>query len=281
MKTERVLMKDVIVKKLFTNEVVGKEYTSFIISKLLNIPYKDVLNNIEVVTEEIANTSKTVNSRADAVFKYNDKSYIDIEVNYSEGENTNAKNVAYVCHLYLRELPNWEEYNNLKPVIQINIDNYDYFGKDEFIYECVMTDKKTKLIEHENIISYHINIPKLERLSYNEIKKDELKKIFYMFVCNDEEKLNKMYKGDKLMSRVRKQSKIISDGLNISLYFDDEEIKRLNRIDAINEGIEVGAKEEKISIAKKLINLNVDKNTIISATGLTSKQLEEIIKNEK
>ena len=37
-----------------------------------------------------------------------------------------------------------------------------------------------------------------------------------------------------------------------------------------------GKKEEKIAIAKKLLNLNLDIETIIQATGLTEKEIEKL-----
>ena len=46
-----------------------------------------------------------------------------------------------------------------------------------------------------------------------------------------------------------------------------------------DNGIIVGKTETKLEIAENLLALNIDKNTIINATGLTLNELEEISNN--
>ena len=45
-----------------------------------------------------------------------------------------------------------------------------------------------------------------------------------------------------------------------------------------DKGLEQGKKEEKIKIAKKLLEQNIDIDIIIEATGLTKKEIENLEK---
>ena len=49
--------------------------------------------------------------------------------------------------------------------------------------------------------------------------------------------------------------------------------------EGVDNGIIVGKTETKLEIAKNLLALNIDKNTIINATGLSLNELEDISNN--
>ena len=45
------------------------------------------------------------------------------------------------------------------------------------------------------------------------------------------------------------------------------------------EGEKIGEKRNKIETAKRLLELSIDTDTILKATGLTQKELDKILKN--
>ena len=57
-----------------------------------------------------------------------------------------------------------------------------------------------------------------------------------MFVC-DEENLDKAYMGDKFMENVINNAKEIAGEYKIPLYLPESEIRRLDREEAVNEGL--------------------------------------------
>ena len=74
-------------------------------------------------------------------------------------------------------------------------------------------------------------------MNYTSIKNERnaLKKILYMFVCQDED-LEKAYEGDKFMEEVVKIAKEISGKEKIPLYLSEDEIRRLDREEAVLQG---------------------------------------------
>ena len=243
------LMNDRVVKKLFTSTKVGKRYSAAVIANVLNLDEEDVYNNLEYIHPEISSNASIVNSTADTVY-ISDKTYIDIEFNMIDGPSNRVKNEAYIVHLYLRQLKNHKDYKNLKKVIQINIDNFDFYGKNKFLYHSMMMELKLHLIENESIEIYHINLPNLRKLDYNVIVTDgeRLKKILYILICEDKEKLDGLYKGDDLMLSLQEEAKEIAEEMKTWPYFDRDEILRIDREDAVQEGFNEGHEQGKVSI---------------------------------
>ena len=145
------------------------------------------IEDIETIHPEIGVNKNVVNSESDIVYESKERSYINIEINYSQGKTTKVKNRAYLCQLYLRDVKGSNNYQDVRKIIQINIDGYDYYGQNEFMYKAILKEVKYNIPENDFIEIYHLNLAKLRKEIYNEIKEDELKKILYMFVCEDEE----------------------------------------------------------------------------------------------
>ena len=110
----------------------------------------------------------------------------------------------------------------------------------------------------------------MRNIDYNQIKRgraDSLKKLLYIFICNDKNKREELYNGDNLMEKVSKKLEFLTDEFG-NLYYDKE-----SYMDAVY--YELGTKDKSIEIAKNLIQMNLKIDDIIKATSLTK---EEIMK---
>ena len=198
---EYKLMNDTVARALLKNSPVSRELTAKIVSLVLKLDYDMVYNNMKLISEDMLFSTKTIDGRTDLTLE-TDKLYIDLEICYTKGKNRQKQTDSYVFSLFLGQALKTENYNNMKNIVQIIIENYDYFKKDEFIYEVVFMEKNLHITEDNFITKYHISLENLRNIDYNSIKyeKDALKKILYMFVC-DEENLDKAYMGDKFLPR--------------------------------------------------------------------------------
>ena len=304
-----VLMRDDIVKSMFTNPRTGKKFSASIIAHTIGADEEEIYNNLEYVHPLIRENANTVKSEADTVYE-TDKTLINIEFNKSSGNRTFTKNQAYICQLYLRQLPTDKSYEFLKPIIQINIDGYDYFNGNKFIYHSMLMETSLHIVENRNIEIYHINLPYLRLIDYNKVRSDEdrLEKLLYILVCDDSERLDKLYEGDELMKEVRNEIKRDIAALDAWLYYDKEELERLDREDAIKEGkikgleegrelglqegrelglqeghelgLQEGREEKTVEIVKKLLNKNISLEIISETTGLSLEEVNKV-KEEK
>ncbi len=87
-----------------------------------------------------------------------------------------------------------KDYTNIKKVYQINLNGYDEFKKNEFIYRIKVIEEKYNIERYDNLEIIDINLYKLYEMDYNLVMEgtDELKKCYiclfvitmiYWFVC--------------------------------------------------------------------------------------------------
>ena len=193
---DKVLLKDEVVKKIFTSGTeISQEYLLNIISAIIEIPIEKLKADFEIVTPHIGVNTNIINSEADLVYKNQDM-YFSFEFNYNNYNELSKKNFSYLCQLYLRDIYHKEDYKNIKHIWQFCFDNFDYFKENRFVYFSEMMEKESHKIRDFGIHIVDINLDYLEKMDYNEVKKGNmLEKLLYIFVCNDKKKLDQVYDG--------------------------------------------------------------------------------------
>ena len=270
------LLKDKVAKKLFTEKKVGLEYLRKIISLAIGIPMDMIDKDIKLIHPSIGINKNIVNSEADVVLE-NGEFYVNLEINYYNNETSDIKNGLYLCHLLLRQVKKAKEYENLKKVYQINLNSYDALGKEEFIYHSKLYEKKYHIERSDFIEIIDINLEKLRQIDYNTLVKSDdmtLEKALYLFVCDDIEKLNAIYEGDKLMKKLMKENEDLLKNFDEMLYYDRDKMF-LNACyeKGYDKGKQEARQERNIEIAKELLNLEVPIEKITMATGLSEKEI--------
>ena len=273
MRRERVLLKDKVVKKLLNSEnPTCREYLVRLISASTGISVKLLRNNIELVTPNINSNSNYVNSVSDVMVKDNEN-YYNIEINYNNVPIAIIKNNIYMYNSILRQVHKSDDYKNVKSVIQININNYDLFGKGEFVYDSMMIEKKYHTVRDNMLRVIDINLDFLSNIDYNEIKKGNkynLEKLLYFFVCKDKKLLEGIYDCNGLMKDISKIFDIDTESLDEQLYYDyDEYMKKVS--------YEQGEIDSRKQIIKNMLDNNFDIETMLKATKLNEETLNEII----
>ena len=128
------------------------------------------------------------------------------------------------------------------------------------------------------IVRYHFNLALIRKMKYTSIRneKDALKKILYMFVCQNED-LEKAYIGDEFMEEVVKIAREISGREKIPLFLSEDEIRRLDREEAVQEGYDAG----KTEMIVNLFNNGVSLDIIAKSANLKLEEVQNIIDTQK
>ena len=236
--------------------------------------------DIKLIHPNIGVNKNIVNSEADVVLE-NNEFYVNLEINYYNNETSDIKNGLYLCHLLLRQVKKAKEYEALKKVYQINLNSYDALGKEEFIYHSKLYETKHHIERSDFIEIIDINLEKLRQIDYNTLVKSEdmtLEKALYLFVCDDIEKLNAIYEGDRLMKKLMKENEDLLKNFDEMLYYDRDKMfenacydKGYSKGESI--GYSKGKQERNIEIAKELLKLEVPIEKIMMATGLSEKEI--------
>ena len=118
-----------------------------------------------------------------------------------------------------------------------------------------------------------LNIKKTTELCYNEKKMSILG-----MLDMDYEKLTN-FKGDKIMDKLKNEALKLNNNDDFVKYLSDEDEERLLKNSFIEQGIEKGIEQNKISTAKKMLEKNIDIDSIKEITGLSLDEIKELKKS--
>ena len=266
---ENILINDVISKKIF---IQSPKYVKSLIEEITERKISD----LKLIHPSVSKSKALVNGCVDLAYETED-AYYNIEINKNYSKKLEKKNMSYIYHLGLRDLHEAKDYEKMKRVIQININNYDRFKENEIYYPTKLINERTKTVRNGEIEIYDINLEYLKKVGYNDIKENKLMKYLYIFVEEDNEKIKEIMKGDEIMEELEKIRKEVLENFDVLLYYDKE---KLEREIAKDEGIDIG-RTEGISIGKRdtannLIKEGIDLITIAKATNININELKQM-----
>lgn len=241
--------------KLLLTDINLRDYVCLIISKLLKLNYNYVKDNLELVHNGVNKNQNIKGKDTDALFE-NDYSVINFEFNTEYKSAYIIKNNMYVFHLYLRQLKPGEKERKIKPIYQINVNNFDIYQKGEFIYKTQLCETTYHCIRDNNLVIYDINMDFLKKLSYNEIDgmpSDSLEKLFLVFYNREDFNYEQFYDGNPIMERVIKRLEEMWENFDDMLYYDVEKLRKAADDEAMKETIEKQVAEKVEKRGKEII----------------------------
>ena len=262
-------------------------YLADLISKLTGLDKDFIIKNFKEQNVEYKISNALERKKvSDFIFKL--PGYIiNLECNRGYWAGIIEGNDAYFGKIKGELLSRGEEYSKNIKVIQINFDIFDNFeeclGKENI--SAFHMKNNENIIETRTSEKIHIDMMKSYNKYLNEEQLTKLDKELVILMLDDYKEIKKLAEGDEeLMEVSRKLYELTDDIDNIGLYDPEkrrkeEEALKIEyhsnkaREEGIEQGIEQGATNEKNSIAKKLLKMNLPTNEIIEATGLSKSQI--------
>ena len=278
---------------MFQQMFISKEampLLEHIIAIFGNVDINDVKGKVRLLPNELKQTSaKDTRSKSDIIADYfkdekNTDKYI-VEMNSSK--KMPWRNVFYAYKVAGGGI-SIDNDKYVKKYDTILIDFNAFTNVENDLVEMITMRYKNGRIYDDSTKIFEVNMAKAKDMSYNYANKQEeqVAIISRMFMTTsllelDKESNELMGKKDteKLVSRAKELS---SDGEYIRLFDKEENYKELIRntelAEAREEGIEQGAKNKAMDIAKNLIKAGLDNNKISEFTGLPIKEIESLRK---
>jgi len=230
----------------------------------------------ELIKPKINNKKKTL----DVLVEDENKIQYNIEINMSNYNTLSRRNASFIFSKYTQDLKEQDTYDKMHTFIQINLTSglsKDY--PEKCIYKLI--DKESEREYIDNLIIYEYNLDKLEKICYNEGKKQY--KILAALICG-KERLHDICKGDKVLEKLESEvMRMNSDKKFVGLMSEEEEAEKLQKTliseakqEGHAEGLSEGFKQEKIEIAKNMLEDNMSTDIIIKYTGLTKEEIENL-----
>ena len=242
----------------------------------------------------------------DIIAKLDKNEICNIELQIVDKKNIIERILYYWSRLYSRQIKSGEDYKILQKAIVILITDFKIENLEELDYHSrwkIMEDKQGKKIiltqkleidiielpkiigkekEQDNLLDwlYFLENPKSERVTEkmkeNENLKEAVKKLDNL---SEDEKMQRI--ADLRQKAIMDEKAIYEKGLEVGIEKGMKEGMKEGIQRGIEKGIEKGIMEgsqkEKIEIAKKMLELKIDKETIAKATGLTEQEIEKIL----
>ena len=255
--------------KSFAN-LYSKELVDFIINLCkLNME----CNNYNLINNEITTFYKDDKLMVtDLVYKLNDNSFLNIELNTSKSKYLMYKNLLYIYKIILSNQYIGEKYKEIT-VIQVNFDLYSFKDMDK-VKNVIKVMNKDNLKEYLNTFTiFHFELDKAWNNEYN-VSEEGIR--FLRMLSSESKILNKYLAGNNLfLKKVADFMEEYSNNINNLLYYDKKELDDYIRKSELNDSYNNGKFEEKNEIATKMLIKNKSIEEISDITGLTR---EEILK---
>ena len=238
-------------------------------------------------TELIVGNNIIKSKRVDALILATNKK-IEIEINASINEYVYIRNTAYICNIYSTNALVGDSYNQNIDIIQINLTwGLDY---EESKREFRISDKNGN-VYIKNLLIIEINMEYYKKIWYSKDEKKIKENELLVMLDLNEGELKKMPKSDKISEKYVESVTIVNNDPFFQEYMSQEEDQRKMQNSLIREaedsgyekGIKLGEEKlekEKIDIAKRLLNMHINKEDIIKATGLTPEEIKKLLENK-
>ena len=203
-----------------------------------------------------------------------------IEVQLSGNSRFPERILYYWSTNYSKLLKKGEGYEDLTPVISINLLNFYLNKNDKNVHSCYMiydTKNARLLTDHLQI---HIIELKKFKFKDNNLKKDLNYWLGFFTTNNMEAYMSEIVKEKPIMEEAHKRYNNFIRSRLMMREYEKKEIyqydKQITLKEERQEGRKEGIKDEKYSIAKTLKQMNMDNASISKATGLPIEEIEKL-----
>ena len=258
--------------KMFKNVIRtkgGKRLLKVIIENAIGKEIDEII----FTDPELLVTNRYVRGKTIDLHVLSGKEIIMVEVNNKDDDKTRIRNTAYINSNYSNYVKVGEEYRDDTNFYQINLSRKSLSGKLKDEYKLWNTSHEYEFVKNYKIIEY--NVTKAYDLCYNEGKKDGELEYVALFMA-DEKNIDKIDKENEIMQEFIKEMEKINKDDKFNHWISAEEDNR--RLDKL-EGKDEGRAEEKIEVAKKMLEKGSDISFISELTELSVEEIKNIQKN--
>ena len=257
-------------------EVFLKNNDSEPLQALLELILEIKIDYLEIKKTELLSGNVNVkDKRVDAVVYAGNKK-IDIEINSQDKDYVKPRNTAYICNMYQSHTLVGELYDEKTDIVLVNLTWGLGSENDKMTKYMIMSEDGKQYVK--NFIIYEINMDYYDKIWYSK-NEDEIKKNQYMIMLDLDKKELKSMPKDKIVDKYITNVTIVNDDPEFQKYMSEEEDKKKIQNSLLSEAKEEGISQEKSSIAKNLLSMNMPLEDISKATGLPIEEINKINEN--
>ena len=271
------LTSDVVFKSFMTSDNT-LEYKALLLSEITGISKEVFLKASYIAKELIPRHHQSKSFRTDVFVTACNGTTLILEMNDEYYEGVLTKTLEYSFRTISENIERGENYKNVVKHIEINFNNFSVDDSKRLVIRLGIAALETGEIVTDLWKGYVVDIALFNKKCYNQnIKLTDLLKIFSLKGIED-------IRGEKIMDKDVKKAmddalseleRISSDEKIVGLY-DAEKREKMIRNSMIETAKEQGIEQEKLNIAKNMLNQGIDLETIAKCTNLSIEEIEKL-----
>lgn len=264
---------DMAFKKIFGDENRTEVLISFL-NSILDFKDDKLIRSVSIANPyQVPQIKDLKNTILDIKATNQNGEEFIVEMQVEKDKNFAKRSLYYTSKSYVNQIQKWTEYPQLKKVYFIGILDFAIFETQEYISRHLILDEKTLQQEMKD---FEFNFIELAKFQLPLSKCDTTAKKWIYFIKNAEnlELIPKEYenlKDFKTAFEIAKMYNWNKQELEVYEYVNMQEGKRLSALETAK--LE-GREEEKIAIAKNLLQANIDVKTVAFTTGISVEDIE-------
>ena len=269
---------DIMFKEIFSDEEILKDFLEALLNeKIEKLDIKEDFNLRGNIHEKVG--------ILDIKAEINGYKIVQIEMQKENKYNMEQRTIYYGGKIISKLLRRGDNYKQMKPIILINILNYNLIELPEYYTKTKTVAEKYNEYELIKGIKYgFIELPKFRKTKPNlDNKLDQ----WLIFIDNKKKELLKMVtEKNKIIAKAEEKRKYLTGEAERERLQELREKAEFDEATAYAEGKERGekigerrgSKRGKRETAKNLLRCNVQKEIIMKCTGLSLKELNSMVK---
>ena len=210
---------------------------------------------------------------------------INVELNTNYSEEIKIRNLHYVFKLASENTERGNKYKVGYPIIQVNLNFYNS-KYEKNIY--TLYDKINKIELTDYIKIYNVGIDKYIKNYYNNDKKFTKGEEALIMLDLGKQGLEELSEKSEIVNNFKEEVvKANNDEFIVDWISREEEQKQYEEVmyekglnqgkeQGLSQGKQEGIEQTKIDVAKEMLELNMDLETIIKVTKLSKDQIESL-----
>ncbi len=158
----------------------------------------------------------------------------------------------------------------------MNINNFSFVGHKETMEKYYLRSEKGLILTDKVQIIYFY-LPNIKEKYYNKEKLSEIEKLLLIFNERDSKELDEWMEENEIMKAYRKEAKEASQEEEVIGLYDKELVDEMIRYNELKEARESEKEKRNLEIAKNLLTMNVSIKNISLATGLTEREIGNLL----
>lgn len=215
-----------------------------------------------------------------------DETFVDLELQVSRQNYMAERSMFYLSRMYSEQMLRGEQYDELKPVIGINLLDFSLF-KDETDWhnKASFSLEKSHKIITDCITLHFLELPKLKISDIKKVKRLEAWGAYFAGKCNQEE-MEVLTMTEPLLKKALSYEKsfVNDDDMYIKYQLREDAIREENtklslaEKRGIKQGIEKGIQKTTVQNVINGLKANLDLQVIATVTGLSVDEVKKIQK---